>query len=290
MTVITAERVKELRERTGVGMMECKKALVAANGDIELAIEEMRKSGMAKAAKKAGRIAAEGAVVIAHAAHKAVMVEINSETDFVARDENFIGFCNTVSQAALKHGTDNLDALLAIQLGAQTIEEARQALISKIGENINVRRVAILEATSHLGYYSHGSQIGVLVALEGGTPELARDIAMHIAASKPMVVAPKDVAADVIAKEKEIFMAQALESGKPREIVEKMVEGRINKFLAEVSLLGQAFVKNPDLTIAQLLKSENATVTSFIRFEVGEGIEKQVDNFAAEVLAQAGLK
>jgi len=287
MTVITAERVKELRERTGVGMMECKKALVAANGDIELAIEEMRKSGMAKAAKKAGRIAAEGSVVIAHAAHKAAMIEINSETDFVARDENFIEFCNKVSQAALKHSTDAVEALLAVQLGEQTVEEARQALISKIGENINVRRVAVLETTGQLGYYSHGSQIGVLVALEGGRQELARDIAMHIAASKPMVVAPEEVAADVIAKEKEIFMAQALESGKPREIVEKMVEGRIKKFLGEVSLLGQAFVKNPDLTIAQLLKAEGAVVTSFIRFEVGEGIEKQVDNFVEEVMMQA---
>lgn len=286
MTVITAELVKELRERTSVGMMECKKALVAANGDIEKAIEEMRKSGVAKAAKKASRVAAEGTIAVAADKNKAVMIEINSETDFSARDSNFIEFANKVVKAALANNISSVEALVNTKIDNGTIEEARLELISKIGENINIRRVALLGSNGAVGSYRHGDRIGVLVAMEGGNDELARDIAMHIAASKPEVVAPEDVSAESIAKEKEIFSAQALESGKPADIVEKMVEGRIKKFLNEVSLLGQPFVKDPNTTVAQLLKNNSAKVVSFQRFEVGEGIEKQVDDFAAEVMAQ----
>lgn len=287
MTTITAALVKELRERTGVGMMECKKALVATDGDIEKAIEEMRKSGMAKAAKKAGCIAAEGAIVIASDKHKAVMIEINSQTDFVARDSNFTEFCAKVSKQALAHNIDDITALAAVDVGGATVEEARQELVTKIGENINVRRIAFMKGTGNIGAYRHGDKIGVLVSVEGGDEELARDVAMHIAATKPEVVSPEDVSQDSVEKEKEIFSAQALESGKPADIVAKMVDGRIKKFLNEVSLVGQPFVKNPEITVGQLLKNNGAIVTSFIRFEVGEGIEKQVDNFVAEVMAQA---
>lgn len=286
MTTITAALVKELRERTGVAMMDCKKALVETDGDIEKAIEEMRKSGMAKAAKKAGRIAAEGAIVIASKGNKAAMIEINSETDFVARDSNFTEFTDKVANTALIEATSDVESLLAAKVDGVTIEESRQVLVSKIGENINVRRVVLLEADT-LGHYRHGDQIGVVVALEGGNEELARDIAMHIAASKPEVVAPEDVSQESVEKEKEIFAAQALESGKPADIVEKMVSGRIKKFLNEVSLLGQPFVKDPETTVGQLVAKNGAKVIHFVRFEVGEGIEKKVDNFAEEVMAQA---
>ncbi len=283
---ITAQLVKELRERTGAGMMECKKALTATGGDIEKAIEEMRKSGQAKADKKASRVAAEGVVVMAEANNKAVIVEINSETDFVARDDNFKKFADDVVKAAAKEGVSTLEALLNAKLeDGSTVEEARKALIAKIGENINVRRVNVLEGET-LGQYSHGGRIGVIVAMTGGSEELAKDIAMHVAASNPMVVSQDDVPSDVVEKEKEIFVAQARESGKPDNIIEKMITGRIRKFLDEQSLVGQPFVKNPDQKVADLLKANNATVTGFIRFGVGEGIEKEESDFAKEVMSQ----
>ena len=286
MAAITAALVKELRERTGLGMMECKKALVAAEGDIEVAIEELRKSGQAKAAKKAGRTAAEGivAVKVASDASFGVLVEVNSETDFVARDENFIGYVNRVVETAFERKESNVEALMAGEL-----EEARGALIQKIGENVSVRRIEIVEG-GVVGSYVHGNnRIAVLVQLEGGESELARDIAMHVAAVNPQVVSKEDMPADLIEKEKEIFKAQAEQSGKPAEIIEKMIVGRINKFLAENSLVEQPFVKDPDTKVGALAKKAGAAVTSFVRFEVGEGIEKEEVDFAAEVRAQAGL-
>ncbi len=283
---ITAALVKELRERTGLGMMECKKALVEVDGDIEKAIEELRKSGQAKAAKKAGRTAAEGvvAVKVADDAKFGMLVEVNSETDFVARDDNFLGYVNTVVGRAFETKQTDIPALMDGDL-----ETARLALVQKIGENISVRRAAALEGDV-VGSYVHGnSRIAVLVSLEGGNAELAKDIAMHVAAVNPQVVSKDDMPADLVEKEKEIFRAQALESGKPAEIVEKMIVGRVNKFLAENSLVEQPFVKNPDMTVGKLAAEAGATVKSFIRFEVGEGIEKEVVDFAAEVRAQAGL-
>jgi elongation factor Ts len=287
MANITAALVKELRERTGVAMMECKKALVAADGDIEKAIEEMRKSGMAKAAKKAGRTAAEGAIIIADGDNKAVILEVNSETDFVARDENFINFCQQVVNVAIANEINDVETLLAANTDGVTVEEARQTLISKIGENINVRRIVLVKSSDNIGSYRHGDKIGVVVVLSGGDAELARDIAMHIAATKPEVINPEDVSEESINHEKEIFSAQALESGKPVDIVEKMVAGRIKKFLNEISLTGQPFVKNPEQTVGALLKEKSAKVENFVRFEVGEGIEKEADNFVEEVMAQA---
>ncbi len=277
---ITATQVKELRERTGVGMMECKKALEAANGDIEKAIEEMRKSGLAKAAKKAGRTAAEGVIVINKDHNHAAIVEVNCETDFVARDTNFLGFAKQVASNALTAKNDDVQQLAA------TVETARSELVAKLGENINVRRCASLTAADYLGTYLHNDKIGVVVSLKGGDADLARDVAMHIAASKPEVVNPEDVSSDAIAKEKEIFVAQAAESGKPADIIEKMVAGRVKKFMSEVSLTGQAFIKNPDVTVGTLLQQHKATVTGFTRFEVGEGIEKEVVDFRTEVMAQ----
>lgn len=284
---ITAALVKELRERTGAGMMECKKALTENNGDIEAAIEAMRISGQAKAAKKAGRVAAEGLISVAQDGNRAAMVEINSETDFVAKGDDFKDFCNAVAQTALSHQTADLDALLNASLDSgKTVEEGRKDLIAKIGENIGVRRVILAEAPN-LGVYLHGTRIGVLVELEGGDVDLAKDIAMHIAASRPVCVAADDVPAELLEKEKEIFSAQAAESGKPPEIIEKMVQGRIGKYLKEVTLLGQPFVKDPEQSIEKLLKTANAKALGFTRFEVGEGIEKKVDNFVEEVMQQA---
>lgn len=286
---ITASLVKELRERTGAGMMECKKALVETNGDIETAIDNMRKSGAAKAEKKAGRIAAEG-IIIAKASEDgkvAAIVEVNSETDFVARDENFTSFSQSVVDAALANKTTDVATLTAITLdNGETIETARTNLIAKIGENIGVRRVQIVEAETALAAYIHGGRIGVVVALNGGDQELAKDVAMHAAATNPQVISPEDISEDVYNREKDIFTAQATESGKPAEIVEKMIEGRMRKFAAEVSLVGQSFVKDPSITVGNLLKKANASVTSLVRFEVGEGIEKKQDDFAAEVMAQ----
>lgn len=277
---ISAALVKELRERTGLGMMECKKALVEAAGNIETAIDNLRKSGQAKAAKKAGRTAAEGAVVTAGSSTSAVLAEVNSETDFVGRDASFLGFANDVAKAALAAGETDVAKLVAANGGA--IEAARLALVQKIGENIQVRRIARIDGDV-VASYIHSGKIGVLVALKGGNAELAKDIAMHIAAANPLVVNPADVSADVIAKEKEIYAAKAAESGKPANIVEKMVEGSLRKFLAEVSLTEQAFVKDPDTKVGDLVKKAGAVVQSFIRYEVGEGIEKEVVDFAAEV-------
>lgn len=284
---ITAALVKELRERTGAGMMDCKKALQEANGDIEVAIEEMRKSGAAKAAKKAGRIAAEGVITIKQDGQDITILETNCETDFVAKDENFVSFTNKVIEAIIANNPADVDALMQTSFGDQTIEEANQQLVAKIGEKITVRRFEKITASGQLGSYSHGDRIGVVVELEGGDEALAKDLAMHIAASKPVCVSQEQVPQDVLDKEKEIFSAQAAESGKPPEIIEKMVTGRIQKYLKEITLLGQPFVKDPDQTVEKLLKAANASVTSFLRYEVGEGIEKKVDNFAEEVMSQA---
>ncbi|WP_294040920.1 translation elongation factor Ts [Thiolapillus sp.] len=288
---ITAALVKELRERTGAGMMECKKALVETDGDIELAIESMRKSGQAKAAKKAGRIAAEGVIVIQASddGKKVAMAEVNCETDFVAKDENFLSFANAVAERVLNSDVADVEELNALPLHEGediTVEEARQALVSKIGENMNVRRFIRLESDGQIASYRHGVRIGVLVDLSGGDEELGKDLAMHVAASNPVCVEEKDVPQDLLAKEKEIIEAQAKESGKPDNIIEKMVEGRIRKYLAEITLTGQAFVKDPDTTVGKLLDSTDATVNRFVRFEVGEGIEKKQENFAEEVMAQ----
>ena len=285
---VTAAMVKELRERTGAGMMECKKALVEAGGDMDAAVEEMRKSGLAKADKKASRVAAEGRVVLAASedGKQAVMVEVNSETDFVAKDGNFNGFASAVAANALNHSPADVEALMATDLDGVTVEEARQALIAKIGENIQVRRFVRNNTENTLGAYVHGGKIGVLVEVEGGDAELAHDIALHIAAMNPEFISDDDVPADVIAKEKDILVAQAADSGKPPEIIEKMVTGRLRKHLAGITLLGQPFVKDGDVTVAKLLKQKGAKVVGFDRLVVGEGIEKKEENFAEEVMAQ----
>jgi elongation factor Ts len=290
---ITASLVKELRERTGAGMMECKKALVETNGDIEAAIEQMRKSGQAKAAKKAGRTAAEGMIVVSFNEDRsqAAMVEVNCETDFVAKDDNFTSFANAVAERVLSGSAADVDTLMQQPLhdGEEaTVNQAREALVSKLGENMNVRRFARFQATEgKLSSYRHGVRIGVVVEVAGGDEALAKDLAMHIAATNPVCVSAEQMPQDLLAKEREIFIAQAKESGKPENIIEKMVTGRMNKFLAENTLLGQAFVKDPDTTVAKLLNSQGASVTQFQRFEVGEGIEKKQENFAEEVMAQA---
>ena len=290
---ITASLVKELRERTGSGMMECKKALVETNGDIEAAIENMRKSGQAKAAKKSGRTAADGVIVIKYSddAKRAVMVEVNCETDFVAKDDNFNSFADAVAERALNSDAATVEELLEQPLhdGEETtVNMAREALIAKIGENMNVRRFQRFEtANGQLISYKHGVRIGVMVDLEGGDEELGKDIAMHIAATNPVCVSEDQVPADLLAKEREIFKVQALESGKPENIIDKIIEGRVKKYLADITLEGQAFVKDPDQTVGKLLSSANAKVAVFSRFEVGEGIEKKQENFADEVAAQA---
>ncbi|MBK5930847.1 translation elongation factor Ts [Halochromatium salexigens] len=291
---ISAALVKELRERTGAGMMECKKALVETDGNIDAAIEAMRKSGQAKAAKKAGRVAAEGVVElrIADDHHAAVMVEVNSETDFVAKDAHFAGFAAAVAETALVSTVADEGALAAQPLAGgdgESVEEARQALIAKIGENVAVRRMHRFDAPVGSFYsYRHGVRIAVLVELVGGDEELGRDIAMHIAASSPLCVSAEDVPAEALEKEREIFKAQALESGKPANIVDKITDGRMRKYLEEVTLLGHAFVKDPDTQVGDLLKARGAEVKRFLRMEVGEGVEKKVENFADEVKAQAG--
>ncbi len=283
---ISASMVKELRERTGAGMMECKKALTEADGDMDAAVEAMRISGLAKADKKSGNTAAEGTVAIklSDDGSSFGMVEINSQTDFAAKAEDFIAFTDKVVSAVLEQQPESVDALV---IDGQPVEEARKALVAKIGENIQVRRCAAgKSAGGQYGEYSHGGRIGVVCEVNGGDAELARDIAMHIAASKPVCVDESGVPAELLEKEKSIFSAEAAESGKPAEIIEKMVSGRIRKYLAEITLVGQPFVKNPDQTIAQLLKEKGATVVSFNRLEVGEGIEKKEENFAEEVMAQ----
>jgi elongation factor Ts len=287
MANITASMVKELRERTGLGMMDCKKALAEADGDMEKAIEDLRKASGLKAAKKASRVAAEGVVMtkIADDGNYGALIEVNSETDFVARDENFLNFAEQVLDVAFNNKSADVASLLEGGL-----EDTRQALVQKIGENINLRRVERVEfEDANAGIvesYIHNNKIGVLVAITGGEESLARDIAMHIAAVNPMVMRAEDVPEEVLAKESEIYSAQAKESGKPEEIVKKMIEGRLRKFIAEVSLTEQPFVKDPDTKVGGLLKEAGADIVQFVRFEVGEGIEKEEEDFAAEVAAQ----
>ncbi len=284
---ISAALVKELRERTSAAMMDCKKALEKTNGDLEAAIEELRKSGAAKAGKKAGRVAAEGAVVIHGDGKTAAMVEINSETDFVARHDDFKAFAQAVGETALASGQQDVAVFNTLTLAGsnQTVEEARLALVTKVGENVQIRRIVLAKAAT-VGTYLHGVRIGVLVELDTDNLDLAKDIAMHIAASRPIVVSPEQVSADIIAKEKDIYMAQAATSGKPQEIIEKMVGGRLKKFLDEVSLVGQPFVKDPEVTVGSMLSKHRAKVIAFHRFEVGEGIEKVVEDFKEAVMSQ----
>ena len=284
---ITASLVKELRERTGAGMMDCKAALSDARGDIEIAIEVMRKSGAAKAAKKAGRIAAEGIISIKLNENDIVILEVNCETDFVTKDESFLSFVDNVIQVISNNNVSDVDELLKLNSGNQTIEEANQQLIAKIGEKITIRRFQKSSIQNQTGTYLHGIRIGVIVEIKGGSEELAKDIAMHIAASRPLFINEDQVSQEILNKEKEIYTAQAQESGKPADIVEKMIEGRLKKFIKEITLLGQPFVKDPEKSIEKILKSSNAKVLSFIRYEVGEGIEKRADNFAEEVMSQA---
>lgn len=288
---ITAAMVKELRERTGSGMMECKKALTEANGDIDAAVEAMRKAGLAKADKRAGRVAAEGRIVIkvANQAQRVAIVEVNCETDFVARGDDFQNFADAVANKILASAPANLETLANLQLNddGASVEQVRQALVAKIGENMAVRRFTVLDSNGGtFATYLHGVRIGVIVELNGGTAELCKDIAMHVAASRPVCVNPEQVPAELVAKEREIFTAISAESGKPPAIIEKMVEGRVRKFLDEVALIGQPFVKDLNLTVGKLLKEQRAVVLRFVRYEVGEGIEKKAVDFAAEVMAQ----
>ena len=292
MAAITASMVKELRERTGAGMMECKKALTESNGDIDAAAEALRKSGLAKADKKASRVTAEGRVSTAQSGGKAVLVEINSETDFVAKDDNFVAFTNAVAEAALPvEGTD-IESLKDARLASgETVEEGRAALISKIGENIQIRRIARVDSTNNVASYVHGGRIGVLVEVQGGDEELARGLAMHIAAMNPPHTKASDVPAEFIAKEKEIEMAKMSDKdrSKPAEILEKIISGKLNKIVNEVTLYGQPYVLDTNQTVEQALKAAGADVVGFQRLEVGEGIEKVVEDYAAEVMKQAGL-
>ena len=293
MSNISAQLVKELRERSGAGMMECKKALVENNGDIDTAMEWLRKSGLAKADKKASRVAAEGRIVTAQAAGKAVLVEINCETDFVAKDASFLKFSDTVADVALNSGATDIEALKAAAYpGAANVEEAAKTLIVSIGEKIDVRRLARVESNSVIGSYIHGGRIGVLVALKGGSEELAKGIAMHVAAMNPAHIKPEDVPAEFIAKEKEIALSlmSDKEKAKPADILEKIIAGKIHKIVSEVTLLGQPYVLDTNVTVAEALKKEGADVVSVARLAVGEGIEKVEEDFAAEVMKQAGLR
>ncbi|MDR2872541.1 MAG: translation elongation factor Ts [Xanthomonadaceae bacterium] len=289
---ITASLVKELRERTGAGMMECKKALSANDGDIDTAAEWLRKQGLAKADKKADRVAAEGRIAVAQTEGKAVLVEINSETDFVAKDSNFLAFTDTVAQAALASGTTDIEALKAIRLpDGETVEEARAAVIAKVGENVQIRRLVRVDTSDHVAAYVHGGRIGVLLELKGGDTELARGLAMHVAAMNPPYVGASDVPADFIAKEKEIELAKMSDKdkAKPADILEKIISGKLNKIINEVTLYGQPYVLNTDQTVEATLKAAGAEVIGFQRLAVGEGIEKVVEDYAAEVMKQAGL-
>jgi elongation factor Ts len=283
---ITADTVKQLRERTGAGMMECKKALVETKGDLDAAAELMRKSGLAKADKKAARIAAEGTLAVERADRSAVMVELNCETDFVARSDEFQAFARELAKAALAHSPATVEALVQLSHGGSTLEEQRRVLIAKIGENIAVRRFARVTAAGALGTYLHGTRIGSLVAIEGGDEALARDLAMHVVGSNPAYVDASAVPAAVLDKEREILAEQTKGEKKPPEIVAKMVEGRLRKFLAEITLLGQPFVKDPDITVERLLKKSGARVVQFVRYEVGAGIEKKQEDFVDEVMKQ----
>ncbi|WP_019671766.1 translation elongation factor Ts [Psychrobacter lutiphocae] len=284
MSKISAKLVKELRDRTGLGMMECKKALEETGGDIETAIDNLRKSGQAKAAKKAGNIAADGAIVIAQEGNKAILLEVNCQTDFVAKDDNFTAFANKVAELALANNTTDAAAIAELDYDGQTVEEARVALVQKIGENIQVRRAKIIEG-DNLASYRHGLRIGVVVSTEGGDEENGKSLAMHIAAFNPVAVNDTDVPADILAREKEIAEAKARESGKPDNIIEKMIEGSLRKYLDEVVLVRQAYVMDNDKKVGDVLKADGVTVKEFVRFEVGEGIEKKEEDFAAEVAA-----
>ena len=289
---ITAQTVKELRERTGTGMMECKKALTENAGDIDTAAEWLRKQGLAKADKKASRVAAEGRIAMAQHAGKAVLVEINSETDFVAKDDNFVAFCNAVAQAALKSGAGDIEALKAVRLASgESVEEARAAVIAKVGENVQVRRMARSDSAHTVAAYVHGARIGVLVELKGGSEELARGIAMHVAAMNPPYNKASDVPAAFVAKEKEIELAKMAEKdkAKPAAILEKIISGKIAKIVNENTLYGQPYVLNTEQTVEAALKAAGAEVLKFQRLAVGEGIEKVVEDYAAEVMKQAGL-
>lgn len=285
---VTAEAVKVLRERTGAGMMECKKALVETGGDLEAAAELMRKAGLAKADKKASRVAAEGVIVIDRSSDgkRAAIVEINCETDFVAREKDFQAFAANVGKLALAHQADSVEAVSVLNAEGGTVEEVRRALIAKIGENISIRRVALLQAPAVVGAYIHGSRIGALVAMKSGDEALAKDIAMHVAAINPARLSAADVPAEEVNKERSILIEQAQGEGKPQAIIEKMVEGRLRKWLGEITLLGQPFVKDPDITVEKYLKQAGGEVAAFIRYEVGAGIEKKQEDFAAEVMKQ----
>jgi elongation factor Ts len=288
LMAVTAAMVKELRDRTGAGMMECKRALVETSGDMDAAVDYLRKLGLAQADKKASRVAAEGKIALSLSADgkQAVMVEVNCETDFVAKDANFNAFADAVAANALSENPADVDALLGTRIGDETVEQARQTLVNKIGENIQVRRLAQVSTNGTIGAYVHGGKIGVLVDLDGGDETLARDLAMHIAALNPEFVSDGDVPAEILAREKEILVAQAESSGKPAEIIEKMVNGRLRKHLAGITLLGQTFVKDGDLTVGKLIDQNNASVNGFVRLAVGEGIEKKEANFAEEVMQQ----
>lgn len=284
---ITAAQVKELRERSGAAMMDCKRALQATDGDIEAAIEKMRKEGQAKADKKASRVAAEGIVRVAVDGARAAIVEVNCETDFVAKNDGLVALADDAAKAVLGGDVADVEALSAVSTNGESFDERRRNLIANVGENINIRRFATLDGSDVVGHYLHGERIGVIIGLTGGDEALARDLAMHVAASKPEFVSAEQVPAEIREREKEILVAQAADSGKPPEIIEKMIVGRLNKYLGEITLLGQPFVKDPDQTVAKLLKAAGASVTGFVRFEVGEGIEKEESNFAEEVMAQA---
>jgi elongation factor Ts len=290
---VTAEAVKALRERTGAGMMECKKALVEANGDLEAAAEAMRKSGLAKADKKAGRIAAEGVIAFERSAdgRTVALVEVNSETDFVAREKDFQGFAAAVAKAVLESKPADLEALNGTKLSSgKTVEETRRELIARIGENIGVRRFEVVTSGAPVATYLHGSRIGTAVVIEGGDAQLGHDLAMHVAAINPQFLSSAEVPVDQVEKEREIFIAQAAAdpklAGKPKEVLAKATEGKLRKYLGEITLLGQPFVKDDKLSVEQVLKQANAKVLRFVRYEVGAGIEKKQENFAAEVMAQ----
>lgn len=287
---ITASMVKELREMTGAGMMDCKKALGETDGDMDAAVEFLRKKGMAGADKKAGRVAAEGVIAIAISddKKKAAVVEVNCETDFVAKGDEFKGFADEVASIVLATGIVDPEAVLNEKMASgSSIDEVRRGLVAKIGENMVIRRIELVESTGEIGKYQHGEKIGVVVSMEGGNETLIKDIAMHIAAANPAAISEAELDAEMVEKERNFQIDQAKDSGKPMEIIEKMIEGRMKKFLKEMTLLGQPFVKDPDQTVEKLLGSNSATVTSFIRFEVGEGIEVEEKNFADEVAAAA---
>ena len=289
---ITAALVKELRDRTSAGMSDCKKALEATGGDLDKAAEKLRMDGMAKADKKGARVAAEGVIALASGDEAIALVELNSETDFVSKGDDFKAFAQQVADLALKHRPADLEALLKLDAGNGSLDEQRRGMVARIGENISVRRFAVVaKSGGDIAHYMHGAKIGVVVAMKQGSAEVARDVAMHIAASSPRFLDADAVPEDVLAAERKIIEAQSAEqaAGKPAEIVAKMMDGKIRKFIAEITLTGQPFVKNPDQTVAQLLKAHDAEVASFVRFAVGEGIEKEVTNFADEVAAQAGL-